>query len=81
MTSTWPCRSDLPLVDALRAAGDRYLWDLEPSLARADPGALVEPRSRKLCAALGLLAESAYHALGERRKEPEWAARRRCCRS
>jgi hypothetical protein len=49
---------------ALVAAGDRYLADLGPAALAADPEARVAPRSLLLCAALGLLAEAAYGALG-----------------
>jgi hypothetical protein len=54
------------LTADLLAAGDRYLADLGPAVDAADPDARVEPRSRLLCAALGLLAEAAYRALGGR---------------
>jgi hypothetical protein len=56
-----------PLLTAdLLAAGARYLTDLGPAVGAADPDARVEPQSRLLCAALGLLAEAAYRALGGR---------------
>jgi hypothetical protein len=54
------------LTKKLLAAGDRYLADLEPAVLAADPEGRVAPRSRLLCAALGLLAEATYHALGGR---------------
>jgi len=59
------------LTAELRAAGRRYLGDLGPLLDAADPEGLVPPRSRELCAALGLLAEAAYGALGGRRRVAE----------
>ena len=63
-----PPRRDL--TPDLLAAGDRYLGSLGPAIDAADPGGSVEPRSRLLCAALGLLAEAAHHALGGRAAAP-----------
>ncbi len=54
------------LTADLLAAADRYLAEVGPAFDTADPGGLVSPRSRTLCAALGLLAEAAYRALGGR---------------
>jgi hypothetical protein len=54
----------LPLTADLLAAGDRYLSALGSAVGAADPEGRVEPRSRLLCAGLGLLAEAAYRALG-----------------
>jgi len=54
----WPAR--------LLAAGSAALDVLGPRLAAADPENRVAPRSRLLCAALGLLGREAYEALGER---------------
>jgi hypothetical protein len=48
----------------LLAAGDRHLAALGPAIDAADPEARVAPRSRLLCAGLGILAEAAYGALG-----------------
>jgi hypothetical protein len=48
----------------LLAAGDRFLAELGPAATAADPEGRVEPRSRVLCAALGLLSVVAYRALG-----------------
>jgi hypothetical protein len=51
-------------TEDLVAAGDGFLADLGASVDAADPEGRVEPRSRALCAALGLLGVSAYRALG-----------------
>lgn len=48
----------------LVAAGDGYLAELGPAVGAADPEARVEPRSRVLCAALGLLGVITLRALG-----------------
>jgi hypothetical protein len=56
-----PARDFTPeLLDA----GDRYLREIGDAVTAADPEARVEPRSRLLCAALGLLAEITLQALG-----------------
>jgi hypothetical protein len=62
---------DPDLTADLLAAGNRYLADLGPAFSAADPEGLVSPRSRLLCAALGLLAEETYRALGGRRRAGE----------
>ena len=59
------------LGEDLLAAGDRYLAALGPAVDAADPEGLVAPRSRLLCAGLGLLAEAAYGALGGRGRAGE----------
>lgn len=51
----------------LRTAATQ-LAQLQPLLARADPGGLIRPRSRMLCAGLSGLARSAYLALGGQRQ-------------
>lgn len=51
----------------LRTAA-RHLHELQPLLARADPGGLISPRSRMLCSGLSCLARSAYLALGGRQQ-------------
>lgn len=61
-----PPRRDL--TADLLARGDRALAALGPALDAADPHDRVTPRSRLLCAGLGLLAEEAYRALGGRRR-------------
>jgi hypothetical protein len=48
----------------LLAAGAHFLTEIGPAAAAADPEGRVEPRSRVLCAALGLLSVVAYRALG-----------------
>jgi hypothetical protein len=56
-----------PLTPEIVAAGERHLAALGPAMDAADPGGSVAPRSRLLCASLGLLAEEAHRALGGRR--------------
>jgi hypothetical protein len=46
------------------AAGDRWLAEIGPAIAAADPEGLVSPSSRLLCAGLGLLGVEAHRALG-----------------
>ncbi len=60
-------------TDGLRGAasrvertGDRYVAELSSWLAASDPDGTVPPRSRRLCAGLAALAESAHAALGGR---------------
>ncbi len=52
----------------LVTAGRTVLAGLDGQLDLADPHGLVEPRSRLLCAGLGLLGRLASHALGGRKK-------------
>jgi hypothetical protein len=49
---------------AIERAGRAFLDTLGPELDRADPDGRVAPRSRLLCAALGLLAQATHDALG-----------------
>jgi hypothetical protein len=49
--------------ERLLAAGGAYLDVLGPAVSAADPEGRVAPRSRLLCAALGLLGVAAYQAL------------------
>lgn len=56
----WPAR--------LHAAGHATLDVLGPRVAAADPEGRVLPRSRLLCAGLGLLGRVAYEALGGRER-------------
>jgi hypothetical protein len=49
---------------ALIAAGDGWLAEIAPLVDAADPRGTVSPRSRVLCAGLGVLAVAAYRALG-----------------
>jgi hypothetical protein len=48
----------------LIAEGDRCLAEIGTAVDAADPAGLVEPRSRALCAGLGLLGVETYRALG-----------------
>lgn len=57
--------------DRLLLAGDEALTELHPLLDAADPEGRVAQRSRRLCAALGLLSQVAYAALGGRRASAE----------
>jgi hypothetical protein len=55
----------------LSAAGSRCLAELGPALWAADPEGRVEPRSRALCAGLGLLSDLTYRALGGGRRSAD----------
>lgn len=48
----------------IERAGRSFLDTLGPAVDRADPDGRVAPRSRLLCAALGLLAQATHDALG-----------------
>ena len=51
-------------AESVIAAGDRWLAEIGPAISAADPGGLVSPSSRLLCAGLGLLGVEAHRALG-----------------
>jgi hypothetical protein len=51
-------------VREIERAGRSFLDTLGPEIDRADPAGQVAARSRLLCAALGLLAQATYDALG-----------------
>jgi hypothetical protein len=48
----------------LLVSGDYFLGELEELVTAADPDQLVGPKPRYLCAALGLLSQVCYDALG-----------------
>ena len=56
---------------ALLKAGEGWLGELDPAVRASDPFGLVEPRSRLLCAGLGLLSQITYQALGGSRHAAE----------
>jgi hypothetical protein len=55
----------------LLQAGEGWLAELGPAVSAADPHGLVEPRSRLLCAGLGVLSQITYRALGGSRVADE----------
>jgi hypothetical protein len=54
----------MPIATTIADAGARWLAALSASIDEADPDGIVAPRSRLLCAALGLLSSASARSLG-----------------